>query len=228
MLKVLLVDDDREMLEITAAGFHEKGYIVGVLESGEGVVSYIRKHDPDCVILDVMMPGMDGFRVCKNIRKVSGVPIIFLTGRVSEEDKVNGLLMGADDYIEKPYSFRELEARVQAAVRRTHSVVPGKLIFPPMEIDIANHRALCSGEDLQLTTREYDILYYFATAGNEVFTYEDIGKRVWGVYKEQDRRPVMVIVSRLRKKLEINPVTARMIETVWSRGYQFTGKKAGI
>ena len=227
MLKVLLVDDDREMLEITAASFRERGYTVRALESGEGVVKYIRKNAPDCVILDVMMPGIDGFRVCENIRQVSEVPIIFLTGRVSEEDKVKGLLLGADDYIEKPFSFRELEARVQAAVRRTQSAVPGKLIFPPMEIDIANHRAMCGGEDMQLTTREYDILHYFATAGNEVFTYEDIGKQVWGFYREQDRRSVMVIVSRLRKKLEVNPVTARMIETVWSKGYKFTGRRAG-
>ena len=228
MHRLLLIDDDHEMLEIASAGFREKGYKVDVLESGNKVVSRIREHAPDCIILDVMMPGTDGFEVCKNIRKVSDVPVIFLTGRVSEEDKVNGLLMGADDYIEKPYSFRELEARVQAAVRRTQAAVPGRLIFPPLEIDVESHRALCGGEDLQLTTREYDILYFFATSAKKVVTYEDIGIRVWGIYQEQDRRSVMVLVSRLRKKMEANPVTARMIETVWSEGYKFTGKRAGI
>ena len=227
MHRLLLIDDDREMLEITSAGFREKGYTVDVLEGGSKAVSRIREYAPDCIILDVMMPGTDGFEVCKNIRKVSDVPVIFLTGRVSEEDKVNGLLMGADDYIEKPYSFRELEARVQAAVRRTQAAAPGKLIFPPLEIDVEGHRALCGGEDLQLTTREYDILYFFATSAKKVVTYEDIGIRVWGVYQEQDRRSVMVLVSRLRKKMEANPVTARMIETVWSEGYKFTGKRAG-
>ena len=226
--KLLLIDDDREMLEIASAGFREKGYTVDVLEGGSKAVSRIQENAPDCIILDVMMPGTDGFEVCKNIRKVSDVPVIFLTGRVSEEDKVNGLLMGADDYIEKPYSFRELEARVQAAVRRTQAAVPGRLIFPPLEIDVESHRALCGGEDLQLTTREYDILYFFATSAKKVITYEDIGIRVWGVYQEQDRRSVMVLVSRLRKKMEVNPVTARMIETVWSEGYKFTGKRAGI
>ena len=227
MYKLLIVDDDREMLEITAAGFRGKGYTVGVLESGEKAPAFVRKNSVDCVILDVMLPGVDGFEVCRRIREISDVPVIFLTGRISEEDKVSGLLLGADDYIEKPFSFRELDARVQAAVRRMQATVPGKLIFPPLEIDIESHRALCGGEDLLLTTREYDILYLFATSGNGVVTYEDIGRRVWGVYKEQDRRSVMVIVSRLRKKLEDNPVTARMIETVWSEGYRFTGKKAG-
>ena len=225
MHKLLLVDDDREILEIAAAGFREKGYTVAVLESGVNAVSYIRKQGPDCVILDVMMPKFDGFSICKAIRKMSNVPVIFLTGRVSEEDKVNGLLIGADDYIEKPFSFRELEARVQAAIRRTQTPATGRLIFPPLEIDIKGHRAICGGKNLQLTSREYNILYHFVTSIDEVVTYADIGKQIWGVYKEQDRRSIMVIISRLRKKLEINPVTARMIETVWSEGYRFTGKR---
>ena len=225
MTKLLLIDDDLEMLEITAAGFREKGYTVSVLESGEHAVSYIKKYLPDCVILDVMMPMLNGFVICKAIRKVSNIPVIFVTGRVSEEDKVNGLLLGADDYIEKPFNFRELEARVQVAIRRTQTTTPGRIVFPPLEIDIKSHRVLCSGEYLPLTSREYNILHYFVTFVEETITYEDIGKYIWGVYREQDRRSIMVIISRLRKKLEINPVTARMIETVWSKGYKFTGKK---
>jgi len=226
MPRLLLIDDDVEMLEITSAGFREKGYAVNALNSGKNAVASIRKHDPDCVILDVMMPGIDGFKVCENIRKESSVPIIFLTGRVSEEDKVGGLLMGADDYIEKPYSFRELEARVQVAIRRTPVAAPGKLVFPPLEIDIEGHRALCNGDDLRLTSQEYDILYYMATSDKEVMTYEDIGMRIWGAYREPDRQSVMVMVSRLRKKLSSNSVTNRMIETVWTVGYKFAGKKA--
>jgi len=227
MYKLLLIDDDYEMLDITSASFREKGYAVYAMTSGKSAAAFIRKNEPDCVILDVMMPGIDGFKVCEKIRKVSSVPIIFLTGRVSEEDKVDGLLMGADDYIEKPFSFRELEARVQVSIRRMHTAAPGKLLFPPLEIDIEGHRALCDGDDLHLTAQEYDLLYYFATSGKETITYEDIGVRVWGSYREMDRRSIMVMVSRLRKKLASNPVTARMIETVWTEGYRFTGKKAG-
>jgi len=227
MYKLLLIDDDHEMLEITSASFREKGYSVRTMTDGRNAVAFIRSRAPDCVVLDVMMPGTDGFEVCENIRKVSSVPVIFLTGRVSEEDKVGGLLMGADDYIEKPFSFRELEARVQVSIRRTQAVVPGKLLFPPLEIDIEGHRALCDGEDLHLTAQEYDLLYYFATSEKDTITYNDIGVRVWGSYREQDRRSIMVMVSRLRKKLAPNPVTNRMIETVWTEGYRFTGRKAG-
>jgi len=226
MNRLLLIDDDLDMLEITSAAFREKGYKVFSLDRGDKAVAFIQKQSPDCVILDVMMPGADGFEICKKIRKISSVPIIFLTGRVSEEDKVSGLLLGADDYIEKPFSFRELEARVQVAIRRTQASVPGKLLFPPLEIDIEGHRAMCNGEDIRLTTQEYDILYYFATTDKDVVTYEDIGLRIWGVYREQDRRSVMVVVSRLRKKMADNPITARMIETIWSVGYRFTAKKA--
>ena len=225
MPRIILVDDDREMLDITAASFRAKGHTVKLFENGESAINYLRGDVADCVVLDVMMPGMNGFEVCKNIRQVSNIPILFLTGRVSEEDKVNGLLLGADDYIEKPYSFRELEARVQAAVRRSQAAAPGTLSFPPLEIDVTGHRALCDGKDLQLTMREYDILHHLIKEEKNIVTYEDIGKRVWGIYSEQDRRSVMVMVSRLRKKLEVNPVAAMMIETVWSAGYRFNGTK---
>jgi len=228
MHKLLLIDDDREMLNITAASFREKGYSVDIMINGNNAVTFIKKHKPDCVILDIMMPGADGFQVCEAIRKMSSVPIIFLTGRVSEEDKISGLLLGADDYIEKPFSFRELETRVRVVLRRTQSAVPGKLLFPPLEIDVEGHRAYCDGDDLRLTAQEYDILYLFVTSDKDTLTYEDIGLRIWGAYREPDRRSVMVIVSRLRKKMSVNIITANMIETVWAEGYKFTGKKAGI
>jgi len=227
MHKLLLIDDDREMLEITEEGFREQGYAVMAMHSGENAVACIEECTPDCVILDVRIPGSSGFDICEDIRMISDVPIIFLTGSVSEDDKVRGLLLGADDYVEKPYSFRELEARVRAAIRRTQEVLPGKLLFPPLEIDIENHRASCDGQDLQLTTQEYNILYFLATSKKDVITYMDIGKQIWGSYREQDRSSVMVMISRLRKKLEVNPITAELIETVWSKGYKFIGKRSG-
>jgi len=226
MHNIVLVDDDQEILDIAASSFQAKGYRVQSFKQGEHAVAYLRDNHADCVILDVMMPGLTGFEVCEILRRTSSVPIIFLTGRISEEDTVKGLQLGADDYLEKPYRFRELEARVQAVIRRTQKAPPGILSFPPLEIDIVGHRALCDGEDLMLTPREYDILIYLATSDKDITTYEDIGKQIWGVYREQDRRSVMVIVSRLRKKMEINPITKRMILTVWSTGYRFAGKRA--
>ena len=227
MHKLLIIDDDREMLDIISANFREKGYRVHTMTGGKNAVSFIRVNSPDCVILDVMMPGLDGFRVCENIRKVSSVPIIFLTARITEEDKVSGLLIGADDYIEKPFSFRELEARVQVSIRHNQAATPGKLLFPPLETDIEGHRVLCDGIDIRLTAQEYDILYFLVTSDKDVITYEDIGVRVWGVYHDPDRRSVMVMVSRLRKKMASNCVADSMIETVWTKGYKFIGKKSG-
>ena len=227
MHSLLLVDDDREMLDITAASLRDAGYKTLTAENSHAAVRVLEKESVACIILDVMMPGTDGFALCAKIREQSTVPIIFLTGRVSEDDKVKGLLLGADDYMEKPFSFRELEARVQTAIRHSAAVVPDTLSFPPLEIDIIAHRAYCNGNDLYLTSREFGLLYMLATSDGAVVTYEDIGMHMWNSYREEDRRSVMVSISRLRKKLEDNPVTARMIETVWTTGYKFTAKQTG-
>jgi len=228
MPTLLLIDDDREMLEITSASFHDKGYQVRTAENAAQGLRLLASAAPDCVILDVMMPGMDGFETCKKIRETSAVPIIFLSGRVSEEDKVTGLSLSGDDYVEKPFGFRELEARVQAAIRRSAPTPAGVLSFPPLEINVAQHRVSCNGEELNLTAREYSLLYLLASSGGKAIPYEEIGVQIWGSYRIEDRGAVMVVMSRLRKKLEGNPVTARMIETVWSTGYKFTGKKGKL
>ena len=225
---IMLVDDDKEMLALTSEHFRSIGYAVKAFTRGTQAIAALSMEPVDCVVLDVRMPELSGFDVCQRIRQISTVPILFLTGQIDEEDKVNGLLLGADDYIEKPFSFRELEARVQAAIRRSKiSSTPDTLVFPPLEFDLQGRRVLCNGDDLQLSVREFDILLYFATSGKDIIPYEDIGIQVWGVYQEQDRRSVMVIVSRLRKKLDIDPLAVRMIETVWSVGYRFVGKQAG-
>ena len=227
MYTLLLIDDDREMLEITSASFRDNGYTVYTAENARRGLDALAKISPDCIILDVMMPGMNGFDAFRRIRERTGTPVIFLTGRISEDDKVSGLLMGADDYMEKPFSFRELEARVRATLRRSALASPGVLSFPPLEIDIIGHKALCDGEDLCLTTREYGLLYMLATSNGQVVTYEDIGNHIWGSYRSNDRSTVMVSMSRLRKKLDVDPIAANMIETVWTTGYKFVGKRAG-
>ena len=229
MYKLLMIDDDNEMLEINAKNFTERGYDVRCAKTAKAGLWFLEAFQPDCILLDVMMPGIDGFETCKRIRKQSQVPIIFLTGRVSEDDKISGLLMGADDYMEKPYSLRELEARILVNIRRgavSEATTSGnRLSFPPLEIDLISHTACCDGEDLGLSKQEFGILYFLASSGGTPVTYEQIGNRIWGSYRPEDRRSVMVNVSRLRKKLEFYPATARLIETVWSQGYRFTGTK---
>lgn len=225
MYQLLIVDDDKEVLALNHSSFEDAGFSVRCATSAKECFQILSAFSPDCILLDVMMPGMNGFEVCKKIREMSSVPIIFLTGRVSEDDKINGLLLGADDYIEKPYSFRELEARVRANIRRNSDVHSEELSFPPLRIDIRAHQAFCGEINLNVSPQEYDLLHMLATSGGRIVTYEEIGNWIWGTYMESDRQAIMVAVSRLRKKLEANPVTARMIETVWTKGYRFTGKK---
>lgn len=226
MHKILIIDDDRDVLAVNAKSLSEKGYGVYTAETAAQGLELLKGCAPDCILLDVMMPGMDGFEACRKIREISGVPVIFLTGRVSEDDKVNGLLLGADDYMEKPYSLKELEARIVVNLRRggeTHD----RLQFPPLEIDLTRKRAFFGGKDLNLSGQEYDLLYLLASHAGEILTFEQIGMRIWDSYREDDRRTLMVAVSRLRKKLEAFPAAARMVETVWSRGYRFLGQQGG-
>lgn len=174
------------------------------------------------------MPQADGYQVCKKIRTFSDVPIIFLTGKSSEDDKINGLLTGADDYMVKPYSLRELRARIDVLLRRftkTQQVPNNNLIqIQNLTIDKIAHKAMFQGEDLGLANREYEVLLYLAEHPNQEVTFEELGTALFGYYQDSDRRSVMVNVSRLRKKFENNYELKNMIETVWSKGYRLIMK----
>ncbi len=220
MNTLMFVDDDKEMLEIMAASFKDKGFDVYTATSAKKALSLLKKIKPNCITLDVMMPEIDGFKAFGEIKKLCSAPIIFVTGKVAEDDKVKGLLMGADDYIEKPFGLKELHARIVTAIRK-NSPITSTLYCPPLEINVINKTVLCNGEKIGLTSREFEILYFLASSSGEVVSYEKIGTHIWGGYLPSDRASVMVNVSRLRKKLEVNLVAAKMIETVWSEGYKF-------
>lgn len=225
MATILLVDDDKEVLQINSKYLSQEGYTVLATSDPLKGVAAAKSKNPDCIILDVMMPGMDGYEVCRRIRQFSQVPILFLTGKVSEDDKINGLLTGADDYITKPYNLKELAVRIQVILRRsapqTASNNANILTFGSLKIDKLAHKAFFLEEDLELTNREYEVLMYFAEHPGEEVTFEQLGKCLFGTYQEADRRLVMVNVSRLRKKMSIDPELENMLETVWSKGYRF-------
>lgn len=225
MAKLLLIDDDSEVLEINQKYLTGEGFTVYTATDPQQGIQYARKMQPDCILLDVMMPGMDGYEVCTKIRSFSTVPIIFLTGKNSEDDKVGGLIVGADDYIVKPYSLRELKARIDVILRRFQRTAPQSndhvLTFHNLTIDKLAHKAFYKGEDLMLTNREYEVLLYLATHPNQEVTFEELGTTLFGTYQEADRRSVMVNVSRLRKKMTISFELENMIETIWSKGYKF-------
>ncbi|MBQ8822013.1 MAG: response regulator transcription factor [Lachnospiraceae bacterium] len=225
MATLLLIDDDIEVLKLNQKYLTQEGFTVYISsDPGKGIAG-AKKVNPDCILLDVMMPGMDGFQVCQELRKFTSAPIIFLTGKDTEDDKINGLMTGADDYIVKPYSIREVKVRIDVLLRRFKKEAPVEntnvLTFQNLTIDKLAHKAFFKGEDLGLANREYEVLLYMASNPGKEITFEELGTALFGSYQEADRRSVMVNVSRLRKKFEGNYELENMIETVWSKGYKF-------
>lgn len=228
--KLLFIDDDNNVLLMNKEFFLDAGYAVATTTSAKKGIALLDKHSFSCIILDVMMPGLDGLDCCKLIRKKSDVPIIFVSGKASEEDRIEGLLLGADDYITKPYSLRELAARIEVNIRRHQSVnkkvkASSILEFPPLSIDLIEHKAFYNNEEeIPLSNREFVLLHLLATKPGEAFTFEEIGNKVWGAYLETDRRSIMVSVSRLRKKLDYYEGLQDIIQSVWSKGYRLSQK----
>ena len=225
MATLLLIDDDIEVLKLNQKYLTQEGFTVYISSDPRKGIAGAKKVNPDCILLDVMMPGMDGFEVCQELRKFTSAPIIFLTGKDTEDDKINGLMTGADDYIVKPYSIREVKVRIDVLLRRFMKETPvaadNVLSFGGLTIDKIAHKAFFKGDDLGLANREYEVLLYMASHPDKEITFEELGTALFGAYQEADRRSVMVNVSRLRKKFEGNYELENMIETVWSKGYKF-------
>ena len=226
---LLLIDDDEDVLELNRKYLTGEGFLVHTASTPKKGIELAKALRPSCIVLDVMMPDTDGFTVCQTIRTFSSAPIIFLTGKSSEDDKINGLFTGADDYLVKPYGLRELTARIRALLRRASlQTAPPQsatlLSYRDLTIDKLAHKAFYKGQDLCLANREYEVLLYLATHPNQDITFEELGTALFGVYSEADRRSVMVNVSRLRKKMGIDCTLENMIETVWSKGYRFIKK----
>ncbi len=227
MIKLLLVDDDKEVLTINTKYFTQNGYEVMASTNARNAIKILGSFTPDCIVLDVMMPGMDGFKACSEIKKQCQAPVIFLTGRDSEDDKIHGLLLGADDYMIKPYSLKELSVRIQVLIRRyKKTTVPDSSVleYLPFRMELNSHKAYYDNVEIPLSNKEFDLLHLLAASPGTVFSFEDIGQTVWGQYLDSDRKTIMVTVNRLRKKICNYPAIANSIETVWSKGYQFVMK----
>ncbi len=226
MIRILMIDDDTEVLEINRKFFEENGCIVETTDQAQNGLELVKEFKPDCILLDVMMPEIDGYTLCREIRKITNVSILFLSGKVSEIDKIQGFEAGGDDYIEKPYSLREVFARIQVHVRRysaaKNSKNTNKMIIDlnPFTINLESHKLFYHDEEIILSNKEYDLMLFLAQNTGKLITFEEIGLKLWGVYTENDRRNVMVNVSRLRKKIEAQTGVDNLIETVWSKGYK--------
>ena len=223
---VLVVDDDPTVAEVVAAYLRRTGHEVRLVPDGPGAVAAARTRLPDLVVLDLMLPGFDGFEVFRRIRQLGPVCVIMLTARTTEQDRILGLELGADDYVTKPFSPRELALRVRSVLRRAdrtqapHGVEAAEVLrLGPLEVDAARHEVRCAGALLSLTVREFDLLAFLVAHPRQVYTRAELMRQVWG-WEFGDQSTVTVHVRRLREKIEPDPATPRHLVTVWGVGYR--------
>jgi DNA-binding response OmpR family regulator len=222
--RVLVVDDDPEVRMLITDLLSDEGFKVESADNPDGALTKLREHPADVVLLDVTMPAMSGLDLMGEIRKHSEVPIIFVSGKGAETDKVLGLRMGADDYVTKPFSAAELVARIHSVLRRSHREPTGseRLEFGDLSIDMQTREVVLKGDVVDTTAKEFDLLVFLAQAPRRVFSREQILKSVWDSSANwQDAATVTEHVRRLRKKIESNPDEPRWLRTVRGVGYRF-------
>jgi two-component system, OmpR family, alkaline phosphatase synthesis response regulator PhoP len=226
--KILVVDDEAAILKSVRAYLEREGYTVLTAVDGPSALKEARTARPDLIVLDVMLPGMDGLEVLRRLRQESEVYVLMLTAKAEETDKVVGLMVGADDYLTKPFSPRELVARVKAILRRgrTGGTAEPALIFPHLRIDLDARQATKGDVALDLTAIEFDLLAALARHAGRVLSREQLIEQVWGYDYYGDERVVDVHVGRLRKKLEDDPANPQLIITVRGAGYRFEEEPA--
>ncbi len=226
---ILVVEDEEPILNLVVAYLKADGFIVHTARDGESALTLVQTLRPDLVILDLLLPGIDGLEICRRLQGDGGPYVLMLTARAEEVDKVVGLSVGADDYLTKPFSPRELVARVKAILRRRRQMsaaFPSEstlLTFRDLQIDVARREVQRRGVPVTLTAREFDLLYTLAAMPGRVFTREQLLERVWGHDFDGVDRVVDVHISLLRRKLEDDPMEPTLIQTVRGVGYKFTG-----
>jgi DNA-binding response OmpR family regulator len=224
MTRILVVDDEANLRHTVSYALRKEGYEIASAEDGEKALELFRSQRPDLVVLDVMLPRMDGLAVCRAIRRESDVPVIMLTARDTELDTVVGLEVGADDYLTKPFSMVELVARIRAMLRRAtprHGAPPERVEVRGLAIDAARRRVTLDGREVELKPREFDLLAHLAASPGRVFTREQLLASVWGLDYSGDPRTVDTHVKTLREHLSDEADRPRWIETVRGVGYRF-------
>lgn len=222
---ILIVDDEISIRELVKFNLQKEGYHTVEADNGLNAVTMAKNTKPDLIVLDLMLPGMDGLDVCRTLKgqqATTAIPIVMLTAKDEEIDKIIGLELGADDYLTKPFSPRELVARVKAVLRRSHkeSVSEGELVFGTLRLNFSRYEAYLGKDKLELTPKEYELLKLFVTNIGKVFTREQLLEKVWGYEYFGDTRTVDVHVRHLRAKLDKDPDFAEAIETVRGVGYR--------
>ncbi len=222
---ILVVDDEPSIGEVVSIYLQQAGYQVTVVQDGQAALDVLARSTPDLVVLDLMLPKVDGLEITRRLRAQGNVPIIMLTARGEETDRIVGLEMGADDYVVKPFSPRELVSRVKAVLRRSQAAKPESgdqpLRFGDLCIDPRTRIVEVAGQEVALTVKEFDLLWTLASHPRQVFNRDQLLDRVWGVTEYVDPSTVTVHVRRLREKIETDPSAPKHIQTVWGVGYRF-------
>lgn len=223
--KILIVDDELAIIKLLRANLVAEGFEVIAAMDGAQALQSVEKEAPDLIVLDIMLPELDGFEVCSRVREWSQVPIIMLSARGGEEDKVNCLNMGADDYITKPFGIDELVARVKAVLRRVESIslqsAHPSFTADGLEVNFAERKVTVSGREVKLTPTEYRLLQELVLNVDKVLTHSMLLGKVWGPEYAEEKEYLHVFIGRLRKELETHPESPRYIETVPGIGYRF-------
>ncbi|MFE8696612.1 response regulator transcription factor [Cytobacillus sp. FJAT-53684] len=226
MSKVLIIEDELSIAELERDYLEINGFTADIVTNGEIGVTKAISEEYDLILLDLMLPGMDGFEICKRIRKTKEIPILMVSARKEDIDKIRGLGLGADDYIIKPFSPNELVARVKAHLARYHRLVskeenPDELRVFGLHIDKGARRIFVNGEEKFFTAKEFDLLTFLAENPNRVFSKDHLFERIWGLDSMGDLTTVTVHIRKIREKIETAPSNPEYIETIWGAGYRF-------
>lgn len=230
--KILIVDDDENIAELISLYLNKECFDTKIVYNGEDALTAFETYQPNLILLDLMLPGIDGYQVCREIRAGSPVPIIMLSAKGEVFDKVLGLELGADDYIMKPFDSKEMVARVRAVLRRCQTAKPestsvdkAKCVeYNGLTINLTNYSVVCDGRQVEMPPKELELLYFLAASPNQVFTREQLLDQIWGYEYIGDTRTVDVHIKRLREKVKDHPTWS--ISTVWGIGYKFETKPA--
>lgn len=224
--RILIVDDDNNIAELIALYLTKECYETTIVNDGESVLPTIESFSPNLILLDIMLPGIDGYQVCREVRTKYGIPIIMLSAKGEVFDKVLGLELGADDYIEKPFDTKELVARVKAVLRRYKPSAPAPAVstekcvqYPDLSVNLTNYSVLYKGRHIDMPPKELELLYFLAASPNHVFTREQLLDQIWGYEYIGDTRTVDVHIKRLREKIKDHDNWK--ISTIWGVGYKF-------
>lgn len=225
--KILIVDDDHNIAELISLYLTKECFETKIVNDGEQALKEFSAFCPDLILLDLMLPGMDGYQVCREIRHTSDVPIIMLSAKGETFDKVLGLELGADDYIIKPFDSKEMIARVRAVLRRSHNRQPSSAVksvsYPDLTINLTNYEVIYMGKRIDMPPKELELLYFMASSPNQVFNRQQLLDNIWGYEYICDTRTVDVHIKRLREKIKDHP--RWRLFTVWGIGYKFEVKR---